>query len=145
MDRGGPRGPLAPASVHSYIRTVNGFLNWAGDTKGGGMNVHAKGKLPKLPKKLVNTLTRAEIQRIEDAAQTERDALIIRLLADTGMRVGELCGLRVDSLVRHDRDFLQVVGQSQGGGAKNDTFRLVAIDAWISQPPEAVRPLATPQ
>jgi integrase len=40
-------------------------------------------------------LTREEIQRIEDAAVAERDKLIVRVLADTGIRVGELLRLRV--------------------------------------------------
>jgi integrase len=39
---------------------------------------------------VLDVLTREEIHRIEDAADTERDKLIVRVLADTGIRVGEL-------------------------------------------------------
>jgi integrase len=40
-----------------------------------------------------------EIQALEDAAKTERDKLMIRLMADTGMRVSELLSLRVTDLM----------------------------------------------
>jgi integrase len=38
-------------------------------------------------------LNREEITRLEDAAQTERGRLIIRVLADTCLRLSELLGL----------------------------------------------------
>src|SRR5207244_1613799 len=61
----------------------------------------------------LDVLTRDEIERLEDAAPTERDKLIIRLLADTGIRVGELCGLRPEDIVRSQdrRTFLKVRGK----------------------------------
>jgi len=44
-------------------------------------------------------------------ATTERDKLIIRLLADTGIRVSELPGLRVDDLAERDRNHcIRVLG-----------------------------------
>ena len=52
---------------------------------------------------------------------SERDKLIIRLLADTGIRVGELVALRVDDLV--DRDHHQYL-KIHGKGARE---RLVGI------------------
>ncbi len=42
---------------------------------------------------------------MEHAARTERDKLIIRLLADTGLRVGELLGLRANDLVEQNRNY----------------------------------------
>lgn len=47
-----------------------------------------------------------EIDQLEAAAQTDRDRLIVRLLADTGIRVGELCGLGVNDMTRHERGAL---------------------------------------
>ena len=38
-------------------------------------------------------------QRLEDAAKTERDKLVVRVLADTGIRVGELATLRPTDLI----------------------------------------------
>jgi integrase len=41
---------------------------------------------------------------MEDAATTERDKLLIRVLADCGLRLGELRRLRVDDLITQGRD-----------------------------------------
>jgi len=66
-------------------------------------------------------LSREEIQQLEDAAGAERDGLIVRLLADTGIRVGELVQLRVRDVAERDRDpFLKVRG-------KGDRERLVPV------------------
>lgn len=118
LDGGGKRGELSRHSVHTYMRAINRFLRWAREE---GEDVNARAQLPKLPKQLVDVLSRDEIQRMEDAAKTERDKLIIRTLADTGIRVGELAGLRLADLVERDRNhFLRV----QGKGSRD---RLVPI------------------
>jgi integrase/recombinase XerD len=102
LEAGGSGGPLARHSVHSYTRAINHFLSWA---RAEGEKVPAKAQLPKLPKKLVDVLNRDEIQALEDAARTERDKLIVRLLADSGLRVGELLGLRTSDLVEQGRNY----------------------------------------
>lgn len=108
--------PLSRFSVHSYARTVSQFLGWA---KREGETVVAKPQLPRLPRRVIDVLSRDEIDAMEAAAPTERDKLIIRILADTGMRVGELCGLRANAAVRNDRRvYLKVRG-------KGDQERLV--------------------
>jgi integrase/recombinase XerD len=61
---------------------------------------------------MVEVLSREEIQALEDAADNERDALVIRLLADTGIRNGELVKLRVADLVERDRrQYIRVRGK----------------------------------
>ena len=53
---------------------------------------------------------------MEDAALSERDKLIVRVLADTGIRFGELLGLRAGDLVERDRNhYLRIAGASQVG------------------------------
>lgn len=109
LDQGGKRGQLSKHSVHTYMRAINRFLSWA-EAEGEGAG--AKAQLPKLPKKLVDVLSRDEIERMEDAAKAERDKLIVRLLADTGIRVGELVSLRTSDLIERDRNhFIRVRGK----------------------------------
>jgi integrase len=125
-ERGERKAPLSPHSVSSYLRTINAFLSWA---RSEGETVTAKAPLPRTPQRIVDTLTREEIAAMEKAGG-ERDGLIIRLLADTGLRVGELAGLTVNDVVEHERtDYLRVFGTSQGGGAKGDKSRLVPLPA----------------
>ena len=75
------------------------LLSWA---KKEGEPVDAETQLPQLTKRLVEVLSRDEITRMEHAAGTERDKLIIRLLADTGLGVGVLLGLRANDLWRRN-------------------------------------------
>lgn len=111
LDGGGARGELSRHSVHSYLRAISHFLAWA---RREGEVGEAKPQLPKLDRKILDVLEREEIKRLEDAAQTERDKLIVRLLADTGMRAGELCGIRPDDLIEQGRDrFVKVRGKGR--------------------------------
>lgn len=107
--KGGKEGPLARQSVITYIRTLNQFLAWASRA---GLVEGLKARQPRAQRKLVHVLSRREMQLIEDGASRERDKLIVRILADTGIRLGELVGLRRDSLINRDgRHYLQVSGK----------------------------------
>ena len=105
------RGALSRPTVHSYLRAVNQLLKWA-KAEGEAVADRAAAPLPSLPKSLPQILERDEIRKLEEAAATERDRLIVRVLADTGLRVGELVALRCeDLLVRTRGSFLLVHGK----------------------------------
>jgi len=111
---------MSKHSVHAYIRAINHFLSWANRE---GEPVAVKAQLPRLPKQFVDVLSRGEIQAMEDAAQTERDKLIVRTLADTGIRVGELVALRPSDLQLQGRNqYLKIRG-------KGSRERLVPLPA----------------
>jgi integrase len=122
---------ISKATVHSYMRAINSFLNWA---RAQGEASAARGRLPSMRKRVLDTLTRDEIQSMEDAAATERDKLIVRVLADTGLRLGELLALRSED-IRSDagRHMLRVPGRERASGrsawvgGKGDRERLVPI------------------
>jgi len=88
---------LSRDTVHSYLRPLRQLLKWAAAE---GETVPATPKLPPLKRRLLEVLSLEEIDALEDAAATERDKLIIRVLADTGIRVGELVQLRGDAMAR---------------------------------------------
>jgi len=110
-DRTTPKGkPLARETVRTYLRTLGQFLRWAQSEDA----VAAKVKLqtPGRQRRLLETLSREEIQRMEDVVGTERDKLMIRLLADTGIRLGELLGLRTTDLAEQGRErYIKVKGK----------------------------------
>ena len=110
--------PLSRASVHSYVRPVRQLLAWAearGETVGG------RPQLPKQPRREREVLSRAEIDRLEDSARTERDKVIVRLFADCGLRLAELSGLSLEDIRRGgNRTYLRVRG-------KGDRERLVPM------------------
>src|ERR1700730_6738131 len=106
------------------MRAITGSLSW---TRSQGEGGEARGRLPSMRKRVLDTLTCEEIQRIEDAADSERDKLIVRLLADTGIRLGELLALRPDDVrVEGRKNVLKVRG-------KGDRERLVPLSPSLAR------------
>jgi site-specific recombinase XerD len=83
--------PLSIATVRTYLMAVRVFLNWASVPRG-------RFEQPSQPRRMRDVLSRQEIDAMEAVAVEERDRLIVRLLADTGMRLGGLLGLRPGDL-----------------------------------------------
>jgi integrase/recombinase XerD len=119
LERRGQWGkPLSRHSIHSYARAVRTFFTWC---NGHGHEVEAAPQLPRLPRRVLDVLTREEIGDMESASPSDRDKLVVRLLADTGIRANELCQLKLDDIVRRGtQTFLKI----QGKGARE---RLVPI------------------
>ena len=114
--------PLSQSTIQTYVRAVRIFLNWAKVPVGDFEPIH-------VPHRMRDTLSRAEVNRMEAAAKDERDRLIVRVLADTGIRVGELVGLRPKDL-RADSHakqyFLRVIGKGNKErevGLPHETYR----------------------
>ena len=64
------------------------------------------------PRRVLTVLERDEIRAMEDAAGSERDKLIVRVLADTGLRLSELLGLTAGDLIEQGRDrYVKVMGK----------------------------------
>ncbi len=86
---------LSAASQRTYLRNVRTFLNWAG-TPRGDFQMPAESSEPKWADRL---LSREEIDKMIKKAVITRDKLIIRTLADTGIRLGELLSLTGNDLL----------------------------------------------
>src|SRR3989344_4936563 len=63
-------------------------------------------KTPKSPKKLPNYLTREEIKLLIDHAGTYKTKLIIKFLYSSGLRVSELCSLKIYDLELNSKKYL---------------------------------------
>lgn len=110
---------ISPHTAHSYVRPLRQLLSWG--QKAGDVGTDARPQLPRLNRKVIDVLSDEEIDRMEAVADTERNKLIVRILADTGIRSGELCKLRVNDTTRREHGTLLKV---QGKGGKE---RLVPI------------------
>jgi integrase len=129
----------SPASVRSYLRQINVFLRWC-EREGEGPKATAQ--LPKVPKKLLEVLTRDEIRRLEEAGRTERDKVVVRTLADTGLRLSELLGMRVQDVEQDSRGWtLRVMGK---GSRERRVVIAPALGRRLQRYADRVRPKDVP-
>lgn len=109
LEHGGRRGELRPGSVVSYVQTVRRFVNWAArEGELGALRVPA----PRLGRRVVPVLSLGEQERLEDAAENDRDRLLVALLGRLGLRAGEVVRLEAKSLLESAQaGFLHVHGK----------------------------------
>jgi integrase/recombinase XerD len=117
QDTAGAKGPRSPFTVKAYLKGINQFLSWA---RKRGIET-PKAEMPKTPKRDIDVLSRGEVQDLEDAAEIERDKLVIRVLADTGARLDEVTRLRAEDVFERDRRmYIRVRG-------KGDKDRVIPV------------------
>ena len=109
--------PLSAATIHGHVRTLRAFFNWLEREGLSDTNIAKDLKPPKVPKKIVSTLSdeeiRAIINTLNPAISSEaRNQTVFMLLLDTGMRIGEMVNLRMDD-VHMDEGFLKVMGKGR--------------------------------
>lgn len=99
---------LSPATTWTYLKAANLFLRWFASEHNA---TAPKIKLRQPTGRKVHTLDRVQIRDVELAASSVRDAVIVRLLADTGIRPGELVSITGADLRRSGRrHFVRVRG-----------------------------------
>jgi site-specific recombinase XerD len=121
---------LSPESVASYARAIKTFFSFLEREELINNNPVRKVKLPKTPKKNMPVFSEKELQRLlaqPDKKSNEgyRDYVVMLTLLDTGIRVSELCNLKVSD-VDLSNGYLRVMGK----GAKE---RYVPIGAKLTK------------
>ena len=94
---------LSPFTIQAYVRAIKAYWTWLFNEGYISDNTMSALKIPKAPKKVVNTFTQEQIQLMIKAINQRsprgyRDYLIILILLDTGIRLSELMGLRIDNI-----------------------------------------------
>jgi len=105
------RQQVQASTAWTYLRNIRLFLGWA---RSQGLEVETRLKLPRLDRRAWRVLERQEIQRLEESFQAERDRLIVRVLADTGMRPSELVSIRVGDVITQRREHQLLVRGKTG-------------------------------
>jgi len=114
---GNDPGTLSPLSVHGHVRTLKAFFNWLLNEELIDKNPAKQLKPPKVPKTLVSILSDKEIAIIMNSFSQfnpldMRNQTILMLLIDTGIRIGEAIGLKLDDLYLND-GYIKVFGKGQ--------------------------------
>ena len=108
-------GHLSGHTINAYLRSIRAFFSWAMAEGFIDKSPFSLLKIPKAPTKVIPALTEEQlvslISAIDPASpQGPRDYAVVLLLADSGLRVSELTGLRVED-VDLGRRLLKVRGE----------------------------------
>lgn len=138
-----------PATAHNRYRALRAFFAWLTDEGEIRDNPMARMKPPRLPEEPPPVLREADFKRLLEVCERDktfagrRDDAVLRVFIDTGVRRGELLGLKVTD-VDLDQGLLRVTG-------KGSVTRMVpvgaqtvrSIDRYLrarSKQPDASRP-----
>lgn len=122
--RADEKGMLSPKSRIDLIRTLNNVLRFGFEQ--GYFAQRMQAEYPKMQKSKINVLRDTELARLEQALYDDfpkRDAFGIYLCLYTGIRVGELCGLKWEDFdlkngLLYIRRTVQRVSFNDSGGQK---------------------------
>lgn len=108
---------LSPSSVDNHVRGLRTFFFWLQREGYTEESILARLRRPKVPFKIIEPLTEAEISLILSAINPDtlwgsRDVAIMITLLDTGLRVSELANLKVDD-AHLEQGYLKVFGKGQ--------------------------------
>jgi integrase/recombinase XerD len=115
-----------PSTIHSHYRILRAFANFC--PAEGLLSEHPLHNVrpPRVPRDPIQPLEAEQLPALLNAARggrdPERDHALLVLLVDSGLRVSELCSLRVGDVDRGNGQ-LTVVPRSRGISSINLTSR----------------------
>jgi site-specific recombinase XerD len=134
---------VAPATVHNRFRALKTFFTWYGTKVDGFLNPMRRMRPPRLPKYEPRVLSLDELRAVLGTCRGKafddvRDAAILRVFMNTGMRRSELTGLRYSPTDLALRDINLNRGEITvyGKGEKSricqiDNTTVVALEAYL--------------
>ena len=108
---------MSAANVRNHVLVLRAFSSWLFRESFTEENVLSRLKVPKVPVKMMQTLSDEEIRRLFDNLDQNtsagcRDAAMLLLLLDTGLRCAEILGLWAEDVHLGDQ-WLKVMGKGQ--------------------------------
>ena len=108
---------VSSAYHHSLARAIRAFLNYCVRDDLLDVSPFDKVQMPRLEKKVLESIAAGDIATLLKACRYERDKAIILLMLDSGVRASELCALNVSDI---DFDTGEVIVR-RGKGQKGRT------------------------
>lgn len=112
---------LSPATAAKHYRSLQQFWKWLADDGEIPRSPMERMSPPAVPEQPVPVLTDDELGRLLAVAkgtdfEHRRDTAILRVLIETGIRLGEISGISLEDL-DFDQDVIRVMGKGRRGRA----------------------------
>lgn len=109
--------PIARATLRNYVRAIRGFSTFLFDQGYTDANVFQRLKMPRDEVRVIEILSDTEIKALYDQITPNsqigsRLFLMVTLLLDTGMRLGEMAGIKLDD-IDFQRTRIKVTGKGR--------------------------------
>ncbi|GGJ23579.1 tyrosine-type recombinase/integrase [Deinococcus roseus] len=105
---------LNAGGIHAHGRALRGVFHWAFKEELISKDPVKRLELPSVPKERMPAVQPAQLKKLVEASKTAehplRDKAILLVLFDTGIRLGEITGLKIEDVLM-DRGMLRVVGK----------------------------------
>ncbi len=130
---------LSPGGVAGRWRAVRAFIRWV--AREGGLEHDPTGKVkpPKVPEVDLPVVREWEVRKLLAAAEMGRNPLrdkaLVLLLWDTGLRAGEVLGLRVNDVKGEAVRVRRKGGAVQWVPVSLPTYRAITAYARVERPP----------
>ena len=120
--------PLSPKTIQGHIRTLKAFATWLHMEEHTKENVLGTLKMPKAPDKIIEPLSKAEIEKLLSRIDIKtpvgkRDYAMLVTLLDTGLRASELANIKIND-ISLENGLIKVMGK----GARE---RIVPIGKFV--------------
>ena len=106
---------LSGHTVNTYVRSLRAFYSWLVSEEIIQSHPFTKVKIPRCPKRVVATFSPSQLRDLLGVINTNtrdgyRNQAIILTMLDTGLRLSELCGMKMDDLSLED-GMVKVLGK----------------------------------
>ncbi len=105
----------SPGGKHAYFRAIKAFYNWLYNPK-SGYDFQSKDtpviwvEAPKVPKLILPSLTRQELELLISRVNLVRNKAIITLFTESGLRLAELANIKLEDIDWQSR-IVKVLGK----------------------------------
>lgn len=127
--------PPSPYTMHGYIISLRAFFKFLRGDEEGNSLVNIKVKLPESDIREDMLCTREDVKKLMESCTNERDRAIVAITSSAGIRLGELCNLRIgDVRIEQNGGYLYVSGKT--GKRVVDIFEgLPELQIWLNVHP----------
>jgi len=132
------------ASVKVAVCAARSFFAWCVDERLIASNPAETLKIPRVPNRAQRTVSRSEVRTLLDACDVQtrkgvRDAALVNLLVDTGLRAGEVCRVELATVDLHAQHLFVDIKGGRREKVRFATSATQALARWLPARAEYVQ------